>query len=289
MIRLMLISLLLVMVFNASATAGVKSKAGQETAEYLLKKFGVECGEETVETLTTKLGKYSVKYGDEAMDAIRKTGPRGFKLVEDAGDNAPEVVKLLNKHGSKGVHIAADPSKLALFAKHGDDAAKAMIKHPGVAEPLTEKFGRPAAKALQAVSSQNARRIAMMADDGSLTAAGQADELIIIVSKYGDKAAEFIWKNKGALAVVAVAAAFIADPQPFIDGTKDLAEVAVKPIDSAAKEVGKGVAQGTNWTITIISIGILMVVLVVLKTWQPLKRWQRSRQMVSPKNHNGDR
>lgn len=275
MIRSVLITLLLILTCYSTVQAGVKSKATREAAEYLLEHFGKEVGEESVETLAEKIGGYGTKYGDDAIDAIRKAGPRGFKLLDDAGENAPEVVTLLNRYGNDAVWVASKPRNLAIFVKHGDEAAEAMIKHPGIAEPVIEKFGQPAARAIRSVSSQNARRVAMMADDGSLAATGQADELLEVIGKYGDNAADFIWKHKGALAVATVAAAFLADPQPFIDGTRDIADVAVRPIDSAAKAVGKGIAEGTNWTLVIISITTLLVVLVSLRIWKPWKHLHR--------------
>lgn len=277
MTRSVIVALLLILTSYSVVHAGVQSKVAREAAEYLLERFGKEVGEETVETLAEKIAKYGARYGDEAVDAIRKVGPRGFKLLDDAGENAPEVVRLLNRYGNDAVWVASKPRNLAIFVKHGDEAAEAMIKHPGIAGPVIERFGQPAARAVRTVSSQNARRIAMMADDGSLAAAGKADELLEVIGKYGDKAADFIWKHKGALAVATVAAAFLADPQPFIDGIKDIAEVAVRPIDSAAKEVGRGVAEGTNWTLVIISISILifLVFLVFLLKWKPWKRLQR--------------
>lgn len=272
MTRHVVIALLLASTCCQTALAGVKSKAAREAAEYLLERFGKEVGEESVETLAEKIGKYSAKYGDDTIDAIRKVGPRGFELLEDAGENAPEIVRLLSRYGDDAVLIASKPRTVAIFLKYGDEAAEAMIKHPGVAAPAIEKLGQPAASAIRAVSPQNARRIAMMADDGSIAAARKADELLHVIGKYGDKAADFIWKHKGALAVVTVAAAFLADPQPFIDGTRDIVEIGARPFDSAAKEVGKGIAKGTNWTLVIISVALLLFLLVTMLLWKPWKR-----------------
>jgi len=275
MTRSVVVAFLLILTSYSAVQAGVKSKAAREAAEYLFERFGKEVGEETVETLTEKIGRYAARYGDEAVDAIRRAGPRAFKLLDDAGENAPEVVRLLNRYGNDAVWVASKPRNLAIFVKYGDEAAEAMIKHPGIAGPAIERFGQPAARAIRSVSSQNARRIAMMADDGSLAAAGKADELLEVIGKYGDRAADFIWKHKGALAVATVAVAFLRDPEPFIDGIKDIAEVAVRPIDLAAKEVGRGIAEGTDWTFVIVSISTLLILLVVLRMWKPWKHLRR--------------
>jgi len=257
--------LLLLLNFPSTSMAGAKSKLVREAAEHLVGRFGREVAGETVETLVEKIGRYGLKYGDEAIEAIRKTGPRGFKLLDEAGDNAPAVASLLTRYGNEAVWVVSKPRNLAIFVRHGDDAVQAMIKHPGIAESVIEKLGQPAARAMHSVTPQNARRIAMMADDGILATANKAEEFLAVISKYGDSAAEFIWKHKGALAITTVGAAFLADPQAFLDGTRDIAEIAVRPIDSAAREFTKGVAEGANWTVVIlalVSIGILLILAV---------------------------
>jgi hypothetical protein len=270
MTRSVVIAILLIVGCYSTAQAGVKSKAAREAAGYLIERFGKEVGEESVETLAERIGKYGARYGDDAIDAIRKAGPRAFKLLDDAGENAPDVVKLLNRYGNDAIWVASKPRSLAIFVKYGDGAAEAMIKHPGVAEPIIERFGQPAARAMQSVSSQNARRIAMMADDGALKAIGKTDELLAVVGKYGDGAMDFIWRNKGALAVGATLTAFLANPQPFIDGTVDLS---TSGIEAVAKPVATGIANNTNWTV------ILLVVTAVASLFVGMRLWLRHRPM----------
>jgi hypothetical protein len=271
MIRLVLAVLLLLSASSARVSAGLGSKAAREAAEHLLGRFGKEMGEESVETLAEKIGKYGAKYGDDAIGAIKKAGPRGFRLLDDAGESAPEVIRLVTRYGNDAVWVASRPGKLAVFVKYGEEAAEAMIKHPGISAPVIERFGKPAAHAIRNVSRQNARRIAMMADDGSLVVVGKADGLLEVIGKYGDKGANFVWKHKGALALVTVASAFLADPQPFINGTRDLAEIAIQPVNSAAREVGKGVAERTNWTL-VITCGVSLLALFL---WWRKQRAQR--------------
>ena len=76
----------------------------------------------------------------------------------------------------------------------------------------------------------------MMVNDGSLAASGKAPELLQVIGRYGDRGAEFVWKNKGALAVGAVALAFVTDPEPFIIGTRELAEIAARQGDETRTE-----------------------------------------------------
>lgn len=241
---------------GATLLAGVKSDAAREAAEYLMERFGKEVGEKGVQTLTEEISTYGAKYGDDAITAIRKVGPRTFKLLDDAGENAPEVVGLINRYGNDAVWVASKPRNLAIFVRHGDEAAEAMIKHPGVAEAAIEKLGTPAATAIRNVSGQNARRIAMMVDDGSLVASGKSAEMLEVVGRYGDRAADWVWRNKGFLAVATVATAFIADPEPFIDGTVEVVKVGgealVRPV---AEEAGKAIYWNLFGIIAVVLLG----------------------------------
>jgi hypothetical protein len=58
-----------------------------------------------------------------------------------------------------------------------DEATEALIRHPGIAEPVIEGFGKPAAAAMNGLNGQNARRLAMMVDDGSLAKIPQQGEV----------------------------------------------------------------------------------------------------------------
>ena len=69
-----------------------------------------------------------------------------------------------------------------------------------------------------------------------------------MIREYGDEAMDFVWKNKGALAVAATLGTFLADPQAYISGAKELI---VSPIVEP-------IARSTNWTFII--AGILIVV-----------------------------
>jgi hypothetical protein len=248
----------------APCTAGVTSKAAKEAAEFVIRKFGKEAEEQGLETLTRKIESVSLKYGDEAATAVKKAGPRALRCIEQAGDNGLESVRLLARYGDEAVWVAGNKSRLALYAKYGDEAAEAMIKQGKIAEPLIASMGEPAAGALKAVSTQNGRRLAMMADDGSLAKIGRADELLSVVGKFGDHGMNFIWRNKGTLAVATTLAAFLAHPEPFIDGTVELTQAAAEGIGKPlAMEVGKN----ADWTLVLPTVAAVAGLLIAFKLW----------------------
>lgn len=248
-----------------------KAALAREAAEYVMRKFGKEAAEVGVETLTRKIEALAVNYGDEVFLAVRKVGPRALRISEEAGEFGLESVKLMARYGDDAIWVVAKKNRLAIFAKYGDEAAESMMKHGEIAEPLLTSFGKPAAGALKAVSSQNGRRLAMLAEDGQLAKIGRTPELLEVVAKYGDRAADFIWRNKGALTVAVALTAFLANPKPFLDGatdiTKIVAENAVKPLADVPGQVASQAAKNTNWTVVLaIGIGVLGL-LVAARLW----------------------
>lgn len=252
--------------FAQSGNAGVTSEAVRDTVQLVLRRFGREAAEGSAETLSRQAAEAGAKYGEEGLVAFGKVGPRAFtKAIAEAGEQAPAVVKLTAKYGDEAVWVVSKPRGLAIFLKHGESAAAAVMKHPGIAEDAIERIGPSAAGALNSLSGPEARRLGMMIADGGITNSGESRRLLEVVAKYGDEGMDFIWKHKGALAVTAGLTAFVRDPGPFIDGTKNLAVEIAKP-------VGSEIAQRTDWTplwLSAIAAGTL---------WLMFKAWiQRER------------
>jgi len=250
----------------ASPAVAVPTRAVREAVEYVMRKFASELGEESAETLSARLARLAERQGDEAITAFRKIGPRALRVVEEAGEHAGTAVKLLAKYGDEALWVVGCPERLRLAARYGDDAVEAMIRHKGLAEPLIRRFHASAAKALAALTGRNARRVAMMADDGTLAAMGKADALLAVIGRYGDRAADFIWRHKGALTVAAVLTAFLDDPEPFIEGTRELAGVATQPVAEALVTTARESVRRTNWTAVWIGILVLVGLLLMVRS-----------------------
>jgi hypothetical protein len=260
----MSLTMFLVVSGGGVVSAGVGSKVISEATEYVVKTFTREAAEEGVEKIAKQVTKIAEKYGDEGLDAVRKVGPRGIKVIQEAGENGLDAVKLINRYGDDAVWVISKPKGMAVFVKYGDDGARALIKHKGIAEEVIEAHGKPAVGALNAVGTQQARQIAMLQKDGVIKAGEQGDELLDVVGRYGDKAMAFIWRNKGALAVTAGIGTFLANPEAYIDGGKELI---VEGVSRPATEMGKEVARHTNWTVLgIAGIGVLGA-LAAWRTW----------------------
>lgn len=248
---------MLVMVIVAAtvqvAHAGLSSRVLREGVEFTARKFGKEVAEEGIEKLSKKMAGLAAKHGDEVVSAaFSKVGPRAGKLVSEAGEQADVALRMLARHGDEGIGLVTRPASLRMISQFGDDGADAILRHGAIGEQLIGEFAEGGVKALNNVTAQNGRRLAMLAGDGALK-----PPLIDVICSHGDRACEFIWKNKGALAAGTTLAVFLANPEPFLDGTVQLTEIvadtAVRPL---AEEAGR------HYGGTMILAGLLIATLI---------------------------
>lgn len=239
------------------ARADLKTKAAREAAEYVMKKFGMTAVREGTETLAERIGSAAARHGDDAITAVRKVGPKALSLADEAGEQAPGILRLLSKHGDDAaVWVLERPSGRRLLSQFGDDAAEALIKHKGLAEPVIEGLGGPAIGALGSLGPRGGRRLAMMTQGGELAAIGRSPELMGVIARHGDPAMDFIWRHKGALAVGTTLVAFLANPEPFIAGTNHLAGTVA---ENAVRPVVQETAGALAWLFRAISVLVVLV------------------------------
>ena len=97
-------------------------------------------------------------------------------------------------------------------------SAQLLVRHgPGLI-----RLGSAAARVAAPLSSRNARRLAILAESGALAKTGRSAAICDLIERRGDQALDFVWRHKGAMAVAATLTAFLADPDPFLAGTRQL-------------------------------------------------------------------
>lgn len=231
-----------------------KLGVAREIVEQLARKFSKEVSDEGVEKLTARVQAVLVRTGDEGAEAIQRIGPRAVGILESSGDEITSAAKLLAKHGDEAIEVLNSPVRRSLLASFGDDAGEVLVKHGVVAEKVLTASGAPAAKALVNLSSQNARRLVMLADDAVTAKLASNPDLLALFARFGDRAMDFVWRNKLALSTGTVLAAFLANPEPFLDGTLQLAESGLDSLTTnVAKPIAEKIGSNTQWTLVLLA------------------------------------
>jgi len=232
-------NILLVVLSLVCAQSAAARRAAREVVEVF--------GREAMEAAEPRVARLIEAYGDDAAKALRKVGPPGVQALERFG--APGL-KILSRFGDDGVRLLAveGDAAVAALARYGDEAVELMVRHPGVGRDLLMQFGEQALRArLSTESVVTLNRLA-----GEISKSGKTAEIFGVVEKFGDRACDFLWRNKGTIFLATVLAAFLHDPQPYLDGVKQLV---VQP----ASEVARDAAGRTNWTVVVLaSLGILI-------------------------------
>jgi hypothetical protein len=258
------VSLLVVLIGMDSVQAGVPEQVARLAADEAARLLGRQAERAAMTTLSQRIARLAVEHGAETLVAVRRAGPEAVEVIERASRRGALASHLLGAHGSEALVIAREPALLDLVARHGDDAARALVRHPGLARQVIETTGAPGARALAGLSAQNARRLAMLAEDGTLIRIGRQDELLSAIERHGDRALDFVWRHKGVLVVGTLLAAFLQDPEPFLSGARELGggvtSAVAQPVLGAVNHVGQAVTK----PLTLVAIGTLVVLICAL-------------------------
>ena len=247
-----IIIVLILLICSIDACGGATSRLFRETGELIIERFGKGVAGRSAREVSETVARYSIKYGDDAVLFLRRTGHAGVRALEQAGDDSPKLLKLFAKNADEAVWLASRKENLNIFLKYGEGAGRAMYQHPGIAGKLIERYSDDAVGALNRVSRQGAQRMGMLDCDGVFSSTPQSGRLLKVIAKYGDRGLDFIWKHKGVLTGGVLLAAFIHNPKPYIDGTKELVgEGVIKP---TMENIGKPIANSVNWTLILILI-----------------------------------
>jgi len=242
-----------------------QSAAARRAAREVVEAFG----RETIEAAEPRVVRLVEAYGDEAATVLRKVGPSGVQAMERFG--APGL-RILARWGDDGIRLLSveGESAVAAMARYGEGAVELMIRHPGVGRDLLAQFGGQVLRApLRTESLVTLGRLAE-----PIRNSGRTAEIFGVIEKFGDRACDFLWRNKGVLFAGAALAAFLHDPQPYLDGVKQLA---VEP----ASRIAQDAAARTNWTLVVI-VGILVLSAWLGFRWTWASRARRVYVLDSP-------
>ena len=252
---------MLVVLSVLCAQSAVARRAAREVVETF--------GREAVEAAEPRVARLIEAYGEEAGVVLRKVGPSGVSAMERFG--APGL-KILSKFGDDGLRLLSVEGEAAVasMARYGEEAVELMIRHPGVGRDLLAQFGAQAARANLTTDSV----VALNRLSGPIKESGRAAEIFAVVEKFGDRACDFLWRNRGTIFLGAVLTAFLRDPQPYLDGVKQL-------VVSPASEIAKDASSRTNWTV-LGAVAMLIVSVYLGIRWAWVARARRVYVLDSP-------
>lgn len=264
--------------------AGVATVAGKtvrELAEAVAEQLGKKGSTELVEQTTKELMEVTARCGDEALVAVERHGVSALRVMKNAGAEAGEYLpKAINTYGSDAIRLAESSAGRAVLRDGNQAVIKALARHSEAALPMIREVGESAARALGNVDYANGRRLIQMYRDRSFNQA-DFDQLLRVIEKYGDRACEWIWRNKKVLLAAGAVTVFAKDPVPFINGVKELAKALGEVGIGAVKEI---VLQKVNVNLWI-GVGLVAVGLL----WLFKRRRQPARTGVAAPSDRGDR
>lgn len=239
-------ALLVILSLLCAQSGGAARRVAREVVETF--------GRETVEAAEPRVVKLIETYGDDAAKVLRNVGSPGVQALEKFG--APGL-RILSRWGDDGVRLLAveGDAAVAALARHGDDAVELMIRHPGVGRDLLAAFGGQVLRTR--LTTESVVTLNRLADP--IRTSGRAAEIFAVIEKFGDRACQFLWRNKGTIFLASALAAFLHDPQPYLDGVKQLV---VQPVTGLAQDA----SSRTNWTVVVI------VAVLIVSAWLGI-RW----------------
>jgi hypothetical protein len=180
-------------------------------------------------------------------NVMRKSAGEG---VETAGEKI--VKSATGKIGKSGGAVA--------LRKGSATPAKSLAGSAG--NRMTARYGDDAARALDKVSSQNARRLMML--ESEIADSPYGSQLMTMIAKggKGDQIVDFLWRNKATIAGGTLLATLVVNPDKVLGASSDAAATV---IEATGREVAAPIARdvvrpAVHW------MGIAFVMLLVLAT-----------------------
>ncbi len=244
-----------------------QSAAARKIAREIVEAFG----RETVERAEPRIARLVEEHGDDAVRALRRAGPPAVQALETFGAAG---AKILARWGDDGVRLLAleGDAAVSFMARFGDEAVEFMIRHPGAGRDLLQHFGAAALRGR--LSTESVVTLNRLAEP--IRGSGRAAEIFGVIERFGDRACAFLWRNKGAIFSGTVLASFLSDPQPYLDGVKQLV---VEPAAELAAGVAREAVRRTNWTVLGGCVLAILSAAACLGAWR-MRRRRASRELA---------
>jgi hypothetical protein len=95
----------------------------------------------------------------------------------------------------------------------------------------------------------------MMSEDGQLARIGKTPELLDVIAKNGDRAMDFVWRNKKSLSMAVGLRSFLRDPHSFLNGSSDITIVAAenprKEMAESPCQVAYMAGRDVDWSVVV--------------------------------------
>ncbi|MEZ6064031.1 MAG: hypothetical protein R3C19_27105 [Planctomycetaceae bacterium] len=183
------------------------------------------------------VGKLLTGAGHLIRQGVTKLTSKGAgKAAAKIAPKAGRVV--VTKAAAKSATSAATKATGAMVLLTGSQAVtKAATTASG---QVLDNLGVAGAKVLPKLSASGASKLADLSAD--LARSPHRGRWLELLGKFGDTAADFLWKNKGSVFVGATATAVVLQPDDFLKATGRLVETAVT---TAGSQIGKPLLTGT--------------------------------------------
>ena len=205
----------------------------------LVRRYGSTASKALVPVSRRNMRRLMMWFEDGVFDEAGEQASRQFmEIVARRGDEAVDVVwrayrrgvpalRMIERYGDDAVKLLRNPRAVSLIEKYGDDAAGAIIRHGDTAVDLIETYGDDAVRLLLRLDAREASRLyALLRGPSKLPLDGRGLKLFWeCLRRHGKRALDFMWRHRKELAVAGVLAAFLAGPEPYLEGTRDLGEV----------------------------------------------------------------
>ncbi|MBI4563814.1 MAG: hypothetical protein HY716_03865 [Planctomycetes bacterium] len=229
----------------AAAQSGAARRAAREALEALESRFARELAHEGMGRFEISLARAVERWGDDALKAARRVGPR-IALAEMERHGAP-AARILARWGDDGARLLAVEGEGALrvYGALGEEGIDLLLRRRGTVEAaLLPRLAEP------------------------IASSGRSAEILAVIEKHGDRACQFMWRNKGVIFGAAVLAAFLSDPRPYLDGVKEL-------VVAPARDVALEAARRTDWN------AVVFAALAIVAALGALRLWSRRREAQS--------